>query len=151
MPGDLEWLANQGFGIILQAVAVFIILFELYKKVKEVRKESKEANEWELRVKKAVETVESKEKEWDEALAGVKETRAVLAKEFNERLDKIERQIGENHTDTEAKIQEIRAEQEFSMEIYQAMLEGLSQLGSNGPVSDMKERLYNYLNKETHK
>ena len=150
MPGDLEWLATQGFGIILQAVAVFIILVELYKKVKDVRKETKEANEWELRVKKAVETVESKEKEWDEALSGVKETREILSKEFNKRLDDIEHKIEENHSDTEAKIQEIRAEQEFSIEIFRVILDGLTQLNCNGQVTKMKERLDLYLNKAAH-
>lgn len=148
MPGDL---ANLTFQYIVNAICVFIIVYEVYKKIKEVKKASDEEHDWEMRIKKAVETVEKKEKEWDEALSGVKETREILSKEFNKRLDAIEQKIEDNHSDTEAKIQEIRAEQEFSMEIYQAMLEGLSQLGSNGPVSDMKERLYNYLNKETHK
>ena len=144
MPGDFLSLT---FSYILQGIAVLIIIYEVYKKIKEVKKASDDEHEWQMRIKNAVETVEKKEKEWDEALAGVRETRVILTKEFNKRLDDIEQKI----SDTEAKIQEIRAEQEFSMEIYQAMLEGLSQLGSNGPVSEMKERLYNYLNKETHK
>ena len=148
MPGDFLSLT---FSYILQGIAVLIIIYEVYKKIKEVKKASDDEHEWQMRIKNAVETVEKKEKEWDEALAGVRETRVILTKEFNKRLDDIEQKMEENHSDTEAKIQEIRAEQEFSMEIYQAMLEGLSQLGSNGPVSEMKERLYNYLNKETHK
>ena len=148
MPGDMMSLT---FSYILQGVAVLIIIYEVYKKIKEVKKASDDEHEWQMRIKKTVETVEKKEKEWDEALTEVKNTREMMSKEFNKRLDNIEHRIEKNHSDTEDKIQEIRAEQEFSMEIYQAMLEGLSQLGSNGPVSDMKERLYNYLNKETHK
>ena len=148
MPGDFLSLT---FSYILQGIAVLIIIYEVYKKIKEVKKASDDEHEWQMRIKNAVETVEKKEKEWDEALAGVRETRVILTKEFNKRLDDIEQKMEENHSDTEAKVQESRAEQEFSMEIYQAMLEGLSQLGSNGPVSEMKERLYNYLNKETHK
>ena len=147
MPGDI---LNLTFSYILQGVAVLIILFECYKKIKEVKKTSDEEHEWEMRVKKAVETVENKEKEWDEALAGVKETRAVLQKEFNKRLDEIESKLEENHTDTEAKIQEVRAEQMFQMELFKAVLDGLSQLGSNGPVTDMKEKLDRYLIEKAH-
>lgn len=147
MPGDI---ADLTFRYFLEGIAVLIILFEFYKKIKELRKESKEVNEWEMRVRKAVETVETKEKEWDEALAGVKETRAILSKEFNKRLDEIESRIEDNHTDTEAKIQEIRAEQMFQMELFKAVLDGLSQLGSNGPVTDMKEKLDRYLIEKAH-
>lgn len=136
---------NLTFSYFLQGIAVFIILFEIYKKIKEVKKESDEEHEWKMRVKKAVETVEKKEKEWDEALAGVQETRAVLQKEFNKRLDEIEAKIEDNHSDTEAKIQEVRAEQMFQMELFKTVLDGLGQLGANGPVTEMKERLDKYL------
>lgn len=136
---------NLTFSYFLQGIAVLIILFEIYKKIKEVKKESDEEHEWKMRVKKAVETVEKKEKEWDEALAGVQETRAVLQKEFNKRLDEIEAKIEDNHSDTEAKIQEVRAEQMFQMELFKTVLDGLGQLGANGPVTEMKERLDKYL------
>ena len=141
---------NLTFSYFLQGIAVLIIIFEIYKKVKEVKKESDEDHEWKMRVKKAVETVETKEKEWDEALAGVKETRAVLQKEFNKRLDEIEQKIEENHADTEAKIQEVRAEQMFQMELFKTVLDGLGQLGANGPVTIMSEKLDNYLNQKAH-
>jgi len=147
MPNDIVSLS---FSYILQGIAVLIILFEVYKKIKEVKKTSDEEHDWEMRVKKAVETVETKEKEWDEALAGVKDTRAVLTKEFNKRLDEIESKLEEGHTDTEAKIQEVRTEQMFQMELFKAVLEGLSQLGSNGPVTVMKEKLDQYLIEKAH-
>lgn len=142
MPGDMM---NLTFGYILQGVAVLIILYEIYKKIKEVKKASDDEHEWQMRIKKAVETVEKKEAEWDEALAGVKETRAVLQKEFNKRLDEIEAKIEDNHNDTEAKIQEVRAEQMFQMELFKTVLDGLGQLGANGPVTEMKEKLDKYL------
>lgn len=142
MPGDL---ANFSFNYILQFIAVLFIIYEIYKLFKGIKKESDEGYEWKMRVKKAVETVEHKEKEWDEALAGVKETRAVLQKEFNKRLDEIEAKIEDNHTDTEAKIQEVRAEQMFQMELFKTVLDGLGQLGANGPVTEMKDRLDKYL------
>lgn len=147
MPGDI---ADLTFRYILEGIAVLIILYEVYKKIKEVKEESDAEHEWKMRVKKTVETVEKKETEWDEALAGVKETRAVLAKEFNKRLDELESKIEENHTDTEAKIQEVRAEQMFQMELFKTVLEGLGQLGANGPVTIMSEKLDNYLNQKAH-
>lgn len=147
MPGDM---LNLTFSYILQGIAVLIIIYEIYKKIKEVKKASDDEHEWQMRVKNAVETVEKKEKEWDEALSGVKETREILAKEFNKRLDDLENKIEENHSDTEAKIQEIRSEQEFSIEIFRVILDGLTQLNCNGQVTQMKERLDSYLNKAAH-
>lgn len=147
MPGDI---ASLTFQYIIQAICVLIIIYEIYSKIKAIKKESDDEHEWRMRIKKVVEIVERKEPEWDEALAEVKETRAVLAKEFNKRLDNIERTIEENHSDTEAKIQEIRAEQEFSIEIFKVILQGIGQLGGNGPVTKMEERLDAYLNKAAH-
>lgn len=147
MPTDI---ASLTFQYIIQAICVLIIIYEIYSKIKAIKKESDDEHEWRMRIKKVVEIVERKEPEWDEALAEVKETRAVLAKEFNKRLDNIERTIEENHTDTEAKIQEIRAEQEFSIEIFKVILQGIGQLGGNGPVTKMEERLDAYLNKAAH-
>lgn len=147
MPGDL---LNLTFSYILQGVAVLIIIYEIYKKIKEVKKASDDEHEWQMRIKNVVETVEKKEKEWDEALSGVKETREILAKEFNRRLDDIEKKMEDNHTDTEAKVQEIRAEQMFQMELFKAVLDGLGQLNCNGPVTEMKEKLNKYLNEKAH-
>ena len=147
MPGELS---NFTFSYILQFIAVLFIIYEIYKLFKGIKKESDNDHEWKMRVKKVVETVEKKESEWDEALAGVKETRAVLQKEFNKRLDEIEQKIEENHTDTEAKIQEVRSEQMFQMELFKTILDGLGQLGANGPVTIMSEKLDDYLNKKAH-
>jgi len=143
-------VANIAFQHIIQAICVFIIVYEVYSKIKKIKKESDEEHEWQMRIKYTVETVEKKEKEWDEALAGVKETRVIITKEFNKRLDDIEEKIEDNHSDTEAKIQEIKAEQEFSIEIFRVILDGLTQLNCNGQVTKMKERLDLYLNKAAH-
>lgn len=143
-------LVNLTFSYILQGIAVLIIIYEVYKKIKEVKKTSDEDALWQQRIKKVVETVEKKEPEWDEALFGVKETREILSKEFNKRLDEIERKMEDNHTDTEAKVQEVRAEQMFQMELFKAILDGLGQLNCNGPVTDMREKLDKYLNEKAH-
>ena len=141
---------NLTFSYFLQGIAVLIIIFEIYKKVKEVKKESDEEHEWKMRVKKAVEAVETKEKLWDEGLADLDRMREKMSRDFNKRLDDIEVKIEENHTDTEAKVQEIRAEQMFQMELFKTILDGLGQLGANGPVTIMSEKLDNYLNQKAH-
>lgn len=143
-------LVNLTFSYILQGIAVLIIIYEVYKKIKEVKKTSDEDALWQQRIKKVVETVEKKEPEWDEALSGVKETREILSKEFNKRLDEIEKKMEDNHTDTEAKVQEVRAEQMFQMELFKAILDGLGQLNCNGPVTEMREKLDKYLNEKAH-
>ena len=141
---------NLTFSYFLQGIAVLIILFEIYKKVKEVKKESDDEHEWKMRVKKAVEAVEAKEKLWDEGLSDIDGMRERLSREFNRRLDDIEDKIQENHTDTEAKFQEVRAEQMFQMELFKTVLDGLGQLGANGPVTIMSEKLDSYLNQKAH-
>lgn len=147
MPGDI---VNLTFSYILQGIAVLIIIYEVYKKIKEVKKESDAEHEWKMRVKKAVEAMEAKEKLWDEGLRDLDGMRERLSRDFNKRLDNIETKIEDNHTDTEAKIQEIRAEQMFQMELFKTVLEGLGQLGANGPVTIMSEKLDNYLNQKAH-
>lgn len=143
-------LANLTFGYILQGIAVLIIIYEVYKKIKEVKKESDAEHEWQMRVKKAVEAMEAKEKLWDEGLRDLDGMRERLSRDFNKRLDDIESKIEDNHTDTEAKFQEVRAEQMFQMELFKTVLEGLGQLGANGPVTIMSEKLDDYLNKKAH-
>ena len=147
MPGDI---ANLTFSYILQGIAVLIIIYEVYKKIKEVKKESDAEHEWQMRVKKAVEAMEAKEKLWDEGLRDLDGMRERLSRDFNKRLDDIEAKIEDNHTDTEAKIQEVRAEQMFQMELFKTVLEGLGQLGANGPVTIMSEKLDNYLIQKAH-
>lgn len=141
---------NISFAYFLQGIAVLIIIFEIYKKIKEVKKESDEEHEWKMRVKKVVEAMEAKEKLWDEGLRDIDGMRERLSRDFNKRLDDIEDSIKDNHADTEAKVQEVRAEQMFQMELFKCVLDGLGQLGANGPVTSMSEKLDEYLNKKAH-
>ena len=144
MPGDL---ASFTFNHVLQFIAVLFILYEIFKLFKGIKKESDEEHEWRMRVKKAVEAMEAKEKLWDEGLRDIDGMRERLSRDFNKRL---ESKIQDNHTDTEAKIQEVRSEQMFQMELFKTVLEGLGQLGANGPVTVMSEKLDNYLNLKAH-
>ena len=147
MPGDL---ASFTFNHVLQFIAVLFIIYEIFKLFKGIKKESDDEHEWRMRVKKAVEAMEAKEKLWDEGLRDIDGMRERLSRDFNKRLDDIESKIQDNHTDTEAKIQEVRSEQMFQMELFKTVLEGLGQLGANGPVTVMSEKLDNYLNQKAH-
>ena len=94
--------------------------------------------------------MEAKEKLWDDGLRDIDGMRERLSRDFNKRLDDIEDKIEENHVDSEAKMQEVRSEQMFQMELFKSVLDGLGQLGANGPVTIMSEKLDEYLNKKAH-
>lgn len=52
--------------------------------------------------------------------------------------------------ETEAKLQEIRAEQEMITVCMRAVLDGLHQLNCNGKVTEASDRLDEYLNSKAH-
>lgn len=54
-------------------------------------------------------------------------------------------------SETDAKLQEIRAEQEMITYCMRAVLDGLHQLNCNGPVTEASEKLDIYLNSQAHK
>ena len=75
----------------------------------------------------------------------------------NKKLDGYEKDIAEvKHsikelkTDTDAKMQTIMAEQLIMTDSILAILEGLGQLNCNGPVTDAKNRLVEYINERAH-
>lgn len=73
---------------------------------------------------------------------------------MTERYDKaiadLNKKIDENQIDVEAKIQEVRAEQEILTECMYATLDGLHQLGCNGKVTEARAMLDQYLIKRAH-
>ena len=78
-------------------------------------------------------------------------------KEFKKKCEGYEAQINEtktdveeSRTDTDAKLQEIRAEQEILTMCMRAVLDGLHQLNCNGAVTDASKKLDEYLNKQAH-
>ena len=74
--------------------------------------------------------------------------------EMSEKYDKaitgINKKIDENQIDVEAKIQEVRAEQEILTECMYATLDGLHQLGCNGKVTETRTMLNEYLIRRAH-
>lgn len=64
-------------------------------------------------------------------------------KETNDKIDNV-------HKDNDAKLQEIRAEQEMLTMCMRAVLDGLHQLNCNGAVTEASKKLDDYLNKKAH-
>lgn len=99
---------------------------------------------------KAITNRHDREKKWDDAASSISKEREEIVKRYDEKLSVLERQIDDNHTDTEAKIQEIRAELYILTECMQGVLDGLHQLNCNGKVTEASEKLDKYLNHRAH-
>lgn len=54
------------------------------------------------------------------------------------------------NAETDAKLQQIRAEQEMITYCMRAVLDGLHQLNCNGPVTEASKKLDEYLNAQAH-
>lgn len=140
-------MENLTPGIIIQALAVLIILWKGFEEIG-----------------KMIDRITSRhdrEKGWDKAVEQISEEREKIVKLYDGRLDELEEKIDANHDELEnkldtnhneyeAKIQEIRAEQMFMMELFRAVLDGLGQLNCNGAVTNMKNKLDDYLNHQAH-
>lgn len=81
---------------------------------------------------------------------------------YGPRIDGFEQKVSNAHnfaqealelmqSETDAKLQEIRAEQEMITMCMRAVLDGLHQLNCNGPVTDASKKLDEYLNAKAHK
>lgn len=73
-----------------------------------------------------------------------------MSEKYDKAITDINKKIGENQIDTEAKIQEVRAELEMLTECMYATLDGLHQLGCNGKVTETRTMLNEYLIRRAH-
>lgn len=99
-----------------------------------------------MEIIKAITARHDREKEWDKA----SQERADIVTRYDDKLIELENKIDENHCDTEAKIQELKAELYTQTECMLAVLDGLSQLNCNGPVTEAKNHLMTILNERAH-
>lgn len=72
-------------------------------------------------------------------------------KSYDSKIAAVESKIAELQADTQTKMQQIQAEQCMQTYVLQAVLEGLHQQGCNGPVSEAREKLSKYINKQAHR
>lgn len=98
-----------------------------------------------MEIVKAITTRHDKEKEWDKATADLERTRKEITEKYDKRLNELEAMITDNHTDTEAKMQEIKSDIFILTKSVSAILDGLKQQGCNGKVTEAKENLERYL------
>ena len=92
-----------------------------------------------------------REQKWDEMADSMNTARENIISKYDSKLAEMEKKIDENHSDTESKLQQIRAEQYMLTNCMLAVLDGLQQLNCNGKVSEAKRDLENYMNEAMHK
>lgn len=73
-----------------------------------------------------------------------------LEEKFNEKFKESDMKLEGIQSETDAKLQEIRAEQCMMTYCMRAVLDGLHQLNCNGPVTEASEKLDKYLNQQAH-
>ena len=98
-----------------------------------------------MEIVKAINNRHDKEKKWDEYEVNLKHERDKIYEKYDAKLIEIEAQINENHTDTEAKIQELKVDVLMLTKCMSAVLDGLKQLNCNGVVSESKKALDEFL------
>ena len=69
---------------------------------------------------------------------------------YDARINELDKKIDDNNTETQAKMQSIMAEQCLQTRIFDAVLDGLEQLGCNHSVPAARKELYEFLNERGH-
>lgn len=103
-----------------------------------------------MEIVKAITDRHDKEQKWGDWEENLQKERDKIYQRYDEKLSEMEQKIDSNHADTEAKIQQTRAELFILTECMAAVLDGLKQQGCNGKVTEAKENLEAYLNKRAH-
>ena len=98
-----------------------------------------------MEIIKAITTRHDKEQAWTKATEDLEKTRKDITEKYDSRLDELENLINDNHTDTEARMQDIKASVMLLTSSVLAILDGLKQQGCNGKVTEAKDSLEKYL------
>lgn len=105
----------------------------------------------------SITTRHDREQKWD-SMSGMEERlvkniqdeRDKIYEKYDGKLEEMESKIDGNHADTEAKLQEVRAELLIITDCMAAVLDGLHQQGCNGKVSEARENLDQYMRNRAH-
>ena len=103
-----------------------------------------------MEIVKAINERHDREQRWDESATAIVEERQRIVDRYDARLAEMEKKIDDNHTDTESKLQQIRAEQYMLTVCMNAVLDGLQQLNCNGNVTKAKKDLEDYLTSQAY-
>ena len=93
-----------------------------------------------------------REQKWDSIedmekrlVENIQNERNSIYEKYDSKLEEMERRIDDNHTDTEAKFQQIRSDLLILTDCMAAVLDGLHQQGCNGEVTKQRDRLAHYI------
>ena len=103
-----------------------------------------------MEIVNAITARHDKEQKWSEWETNLQKERDKIYERYDSKLSEMEEKIDANHADTEAKIQQTRAELFILTECMSAVLDGLKQLNCNGKVTEAKETLDSYLIRRAH-
>lgn len=98
-----------------------------------------------MEIVEAISKRHDKEVAWDKATKDLEKTRGEIVERYDKRLNELEAMMNDNHADTEAKIQELKADMFILTRSVSAILDGLKQQGCNGAVTKAKEDLDEFL------
>ena len=128
-------LMNLTFAHIIQALAVIIVLYEVFKKIMEIKSKSDEDHDRRQSWDKAAKTIEEKADIWDKGLADIYSERNAIVKQYNSRLD-----------EQDAKIQQLLAMLCMTLRAQDAILEALVEDGiGNGEIKAMHKELKDFI------
>lgn len=103
---------------------------------------------------RAINKQHDRTQKWDDMeskmLENVQKERDKIYQRYDTKLAEMEEKIENNHCDTGAKFQEVKSELFILTECMAAVLSGLKEQGCNGPVTDAKDMLDEYLRKRAH-
>lgn len=125
-------LTPQNFVV---AIAFIFICYEAYDKI--------------TKIVARITAEHDRMKKWDEMedklLKNIQDERDKIYANYDKQLAEIREEIAENHTDTEAKLQELVSMVMILTKGQVAALDGLKQQGCNGAVSQAKKELDEFL------
>lgn len=93
----------------------------------------------------AVNKRHDREQKWDDYANNLQEERDKIYEKYDNRLKEIEEKIDDNYGEMEARTQELKVEVLVLTKSMSAILDGLIQQGCNGPVTEAKKNLDEFL------
>lgn len=115
------------------------------KVMKDIKQNNDEEHDRRQRWDNAAKIIEENKDKWNKGLVDIYEERNKIVEKYDARLDELEKNIDKNHSETEAKIQEVQSEVLILTKCMRAVLDGLHQLNCNGKVTEASQELDNYL------
>lgn len=129
---DFSLLTPQNFVV---AVAFLFVCYEAYDKLSKIIAR--------------ITAEHDRMKKWDEMedklLKNIQDERDKIYENYDKQLAEIRQEIETNHTDTEAKLQELLSMVMILTKGQVAALDGLKQQGCNGKVTQAKQELDEFL------